>query len=213
VLNKRRKRPCTTERAVISSSNHHRAQFAQFLSLLIFAGVISLGARGSSNPENPAFPASPLTSSSSGSGELHQPTTINLYPSRDGDRLYVMVTAVGSQSVSMPLAFDTGSAGITPYAPAMSFPSSMFNAGGFIFPTGQTSITYNGITVTNKHGTRSYGGAGGKTETGNAGKESLVAEQGNRRWDANQCNPYVAECAKLGDARCDVTMDNTESLC
>lgn len=43
-----------------------------------------------------------------GSGPTQQPTTINLYPSSEGSRLYVMVTAVESQVVSMPLAFDTG---------------------------------------------------------------------------------------------------------
>jgi hypothetical protein len=106
----------------------------------------------------------------SASGLIQQPTSINLYPSQDSNRLYVMVTAVGSQSVSMPLAFDTGSAGITLYAPAMSFPSGMLNANGFIFPKGQNTIVYNGITVTNLAATRLYGGAtSGTTENGNIG--------------------------------------------
>ena len=40
--------------------------------------------------------------------------TLNLYPetsSADGSRLFIKVTAVGTASVDMPLAFDTGSAG------------------------------------------------------------------------------------------------------
>lgn len=110
-------------------------------------------------PNQPSFP----------NGTIQQPTTINLYPSRDGNRLYVMVTAVGSQTVSMPLAFDTGSAGITLYAPAMSLPPTIFNSNGFIFAEGQNTIVYNGITITNQVATRTYGGSGGKTETGNIG--------------------------------------------
>jgi hypothetical protein len=107
--------------------------------------------------------------SNGGAGVIQLPTPINLYPSSEGSRLYVMVTAVGSQAVSMPLAFDTGSAGITLNASAIGFPSSMFSASGFVFPADQSSLTYGGITVTNQQGTRSYGGAGGKTQTGNLG--------------------------------------------
>ena len=49
-----------------------------------------------------------------GSGGIQQPMTLNLYPetsSADGSRLFIKVTAVGTASVDMPLAFDTGSAG------------------------------------------------------------------------------------------------------
>lgn len=104
-----------------------------------------------------------------GAGAIQQPTTINLYPSDGGNRLFVMVTALGGQAVSMPLIFDTGSAGITLYAPAIGFPSSMLNASGFVFPSGQSTMTYNGITVTNQSGARSYGGRGGTVEVGNIG--------------------------------------------
>jgi hypothetical protein len=102
-------------------------------------------------------------------GAIQQPTTINLYPSDSGNRLFVMVTALGGQAINMPLIFDTGSAGITLYAPAIGFPSSMLNASGFVFPSGQSTMTYNGITVTNQSGTRSYGGRGGTVEVGNIG--------------------------------------------
>jgi hypothetical protein len=105
-------------------------------------------------------------------GTIQQPTAVNIYPSTssaDGDRLFIRVTAVGTTAVSMPLAFDTGSAGITLYAPDI-FPSSMVSTGGFIFAPGQSSVTYNGITVTNQSGTRKYGSATtGKTQTGNIG--------------------------------------------
>lgn len=65
-----------------------------------------------------------------------------------------MVTQVGTVPVNMPLGFDTGSAGVTLYAQSI-FAASMVTTSGFIFPAGQTSMTYNGITVTNLQGTRS----------------------------------------------------------
>lgn len=106
------------------------------------------------------------------SDTIQEPTVMNLYPSTssvDGARLFVIVTSVGTTTVSMPLAFDTGSAGITLYAPDI-FPSSMVTEGGFTFAPGQSSISYYGITVTNLSGTRKYGGTiTGKTETGNIG--------------------------------------------
>lgn len=101
---------------------------------------------------------------------------INLYPATStasGARLYVMVTSVGSTAVSMPLIFDTGSAGITLYAPAI-FPSSVVSSAGFTFPAGQTSITYGGITVTNQQGTRTYGGPNGTTQVGNIGYATVT---------------------------------------
>jgi hypothetical protein len=113
--------------------------------------VASLAACGGSNSMNPGVTPPPISQK-----------VINLYPasSASGNRLYVMVTSVGSTAVSMPLIFDTGSAGITLYAPAI-FPSSMVSSSGFTFPAGETSISYGGITVTNQQGTRAYGGANG----------------------------------------------------
>jgi hypothetical protein len=166
VLTKKSKRRWSPGRLLLGRSSSFGTWAALLASLLISASALSLAACGSSYPEYPAFPE---TYSSSGSGEIQQPTTINLYPSSDGDRLYVMVTEVGSQSVSMPLAFDTGSAGITLYAPAMQLPSTIFNSNGFIVSEGQRTIVYNGITITNQNATRSYGGPAGKTETGNIG--------------------------------------------
>jgi len=112
------------------------------------------------------------TSAPTTPGSIQQPAAMNLYPvtsSADSDRLFIKVTAVGTAAVSMPLAFDTGSAGITLYAPDI-FPASVVSAGGFVFASGQTSIDYQGITVTNQSGTRRFGStATGKTQTGNLG--------------------------------------------
>jgi hypothetical protein len=113
-----------------------------------------------------------LTPAPTGSADIQQPTTLNLYPetsTADGSRLFIKVTAVGTASVNMPLAFDTGSAGITLYAPDI-FPSDMVGADGFTFASGQTSFSYQGITVTNQSGTRKFGSdTTGKTQTGNIG--------------------------------------------
>jgi hypothetical protein len=95
---------------------------------------------------------------------------IDLYPSaNDGRRFFLRVTAVGGQSVSMPLAFDTGSAGITLYAPDI-FPPDLVSAAGFVFPQGEHTLSYNGITVTDQSGVRKYGSKNiGRDETGNIG--------------------------------------------
>jgi hypothetical protein len=112
---------------------------------------------------------------------ISQPVAINLYPetsSTDSDRLFIPVTAVGTAAVSMPLAFDTGSAGITLYALDI-FPASMVSAGGFVFASGQTSIAYQGITVTNQSGTRRFGSATtGRTQTGNIGYATVTFGDG-----------------------------------
>jgi len=90
---------------------------------------------------------------------IAQPTVLNLYPNQSSvsdPEFTVFVTSVGSVPVRMPLGFDTGSAGVTLYAPSI-FPASMVTSSGFVFPPGQTSISYNGITVTNVQGGRTYG--------------------------------------------------------
>jgi hypothetical protein len=108
---------------------------------------------------------------------LSAPVPMNLYPvdgtSSNPARLFIFVTAVGSNTVKMPLAFDTGSAGITLNALPI-FPSSMVGSSGFIFAGGESSISYNGITVTQLQGTRSYGGPSGHTEIGNLGFATLT---------------------------------------
>ena len=111
---------------------------------------------------------------------LKAPTFINLYPvnsEEDGARLFVFVRKIGSLPLAspVPLAFDTGSAGMTLYAPGV-FPDSaaacfpgMETPCGFAFPAGQESITVDNVTVTNVKATRCYGGASGHAQTGNLG--------------------------------------------
>ena len=111
---------------------------------------------------------------------LQAPTVINLYPDgspSDGTRLFVFVTAVGSLTFNspLPLAFDTGSSGMTLFAPN-AFPAMATACGvdmpsgcGFTFPPGQHSITFNNVTVTDLQATRCYGGASGHAQTGNLG--------------------------------------------
>lgn len=109
-------------------------------------------------------------------GKIDQPTAINLYPSQSsaaGPRLIVRMTAVGTAAVNMPVIFDTGSAGVTLYAPDI-FPSMLVSSQGFVFPTGQQSLTYNGITVTNQQGTRVYGTTSQRAQNGNIGYASLT---------------------------------------
>jgi hypothetical protein len=110
------------------------------------------------------------------SGAIEKPLVINLYPNEsatNAPRLVVMVSSVGSVTVSMPLLFDTGSAGVTLYAPDI-FPSSMVTPQGFVFPSGQASITYNGITVTNQQGKRTYGTLDPRAQNGNIGYAQLT---------------------------------------
>jgi hypothetical protein len=104
---------------------------------------------------------------------LTQPTKLNLYPSADGNRLFVMLTGIGSEAVNLPLIFDTGSAGLSVNALDI-FPSAMVSSGGFIFSPGQNAITYNAITVTNQTATREYGGSTGTTQHGNLGFASVT---------------------------------------
>lgn len=109
-------------------------------------------------------------------GPIEQPVVMNLYPNQTGTtvpRLVVMATSVGTTPVSMPLIFDTGSAGVTLYAPSI-FPSSMVTTAGFVFPSGQTSMSYNGITVTNQQGTRTYGSTNPRAQNGNIGYAQLT---------------------------------------
>jgi hypothetical protein len=117
---------------------------------------------------------------SSGPPLSSAPATLNLYPSQSfaaGSRLFVFVTMVGETAVHMPLGFDTGSAGITLYAPDI-FPPNLLNPAGFVF-AGAASLSYGGITVLNQPGRRAYGGGThGRTEVGNIGYASVTFGDG-----------------------------------
>jgi hypothetical protein len=68
-------------------------------------------------------------------------------------------------SSALPLILDTGSAGMTLYAPDI-FPSSMVSSNGFVFQAGSTTLQFNGITVTNVQAIKSFAQT---TQVGNIG--------------------------------------------
>lgn len=148
--------------------------FARCLSLLsavlmavLMAGLIDACGGGSGNSGSVV---------KTPGGTIQSPVNLNLYPNQSTasvPRITVMVTSVGSAAVQIPAAFDTGSAGVTLYAPNV-FPASMVTANGFIFPEGQTSLTYNGITITNQQGTRTYGSTNLRAQNGNLGFATLT---------------------------------------
>jgi hypothetical protein len=146
---------------------------------LFLMACFSAACGGSSTQAPPPVPPPPSPS------VLQVPTVINLYPDgspSDGTRLFVLLTAVGSLSFNapLPLAFDTGSSGMTLFAPN-AFPSmatacsvEMPTGCGFAFPEGQHSITFDNVTVTDVQATRCYGGATGHAQTGNIGFASVT---------------------------------------
>jgi hypothetical protein len=93
-------------------------------------------------------------------------------------RIFVYVSMVGSDTVRLPLALDTGSAGLTLNALAV-FPSSVVSASGFQFASGQTSLSYNDVTVTDQQGSRAYGGPNGHTQIGNIGYAQVTFGDSN----------------------------------
>ena len=104
---------------------------------------------------------------------VQKPTVMNLYPdgsATDQARLFILITSVGAHRFASPepLAFDTGSPGVTVYAQDV-FPPDTVSFAGFVFPKDQHSLTYQNITVTDLAVSRPYGGKLGKTETGNLG--------------------------------------------
>lgn len=81
-------------------------------------------------------------------------------------RVFIPVSSVGTQSsTTYYLVFDTGSAGMTIDATGL-IPASMITSSGITVP--QDSVVVNGITITNKTATVSYGDAQSElTEYGN----------------------------------------------
>ncbi len=109
--------------------------------------------------------------------QIEKPVVINLYP---------------NSTASVPLATrsvrDFGRLGGGEHATDLRYrlrgsdalcagyfsPASMVSATGFVFPAGQTSLTYNGITVTNQQATRLYGSDNLHTQMGNLGFAPLT---------------------------------------
>jgi hypothetical protein len=101
------------------------------------------------------------------------PVTVGLYEytSGGGKRIFIPITQIGTQSFSYFGVFDTGSSGITIDATGI-LPASMITTSG-IQVTGD-SVVVNGITVTSKTGTVSFGDATGTTkEYGNLAYASI----------------------------------------
>ncbi|MDR5821304.1 hypothetical protein [Caballeronia sp. LZ043] len=84
-------------------------------------------------------------------------------------RLIIPVIALGSETLPAPspLVLDTGSAGMIIDAQDV-FPVTMVSTDGFVFPPGQNTLTYHGITVTNVQVSKIFGG-GAHTDYGNIG--------------------------------------------
>jgi hypothetical protein len=89
----------------------------------------------------------------------------------------------------------------------MALPSTIFNSDGFIFPQGQSTIIYNGITITNQIATRSYGGPSGKTETGNIGFAQVTFGDSRGNLTTNTVTVFLyylvteTRCAACRDVR------------
>jgi hypothetical protein len=149
-----------------------RAAGSARLVLLTLAGIANGvsgcggGGSGSGTGGGPPPPPPPAASI------VTAPVHLGVYPvdqsTQNQARIFLTITMVGSQAVQLPLALDTGSAGLTLNALAV-FPGSIVGASGFQFESGQTTLSYNGITVTDQQGSRAYGGATGHTQVGNIG--------------------------------------------
>lgn len=89
--------------------------------------------------------------------------TLGLYQYTDNTnkRIFIPISQIGSQQVTYFGIFDTGSSGLTMDANGL-IPASMITANGIQF-TGD-SINVNGITITNRTATVSYGDLTGSTK-------------------------------------------------
>ena len=108
---------------------------------------------------------------------IFSPVTLNIYPgtaSGGAGRIYIKTAKVGNITVALPMLFDTGSAGVTLNALSI-FPTSVVDASGFKFKTGQDTIQYNGIIITKNNVQKIYGTAAIETqEIGNLGYAKLT---------------------------------------
>lgn len=96
-------------------------------------------------------------------------------------RIVLPVSQVGGVSTTINAILDTGSSGTLLRASDV-FPASMVTASGFVFPAGQTSISYNGVTVTNIVASRMYGTESDQPteQTGNLGFAQVSFGTGTR---------------------------------
>lgn len=116
---------------------------------------------------------------------LSQPLALGVFGvgsrTMGNSRIFLPVSQVGTMPTSINAGVDTGSAGTVLRAAAI-FPTSMVSANGFVFPANQTSMTYDGITVTNVVASRRYGTQSNTvTEvTGNLGFAQVTLGTGSR---------------------------------
>lgn len=101
--------------------------------------------------------------------------------SSNSSRIFLPVSQVGTAATTINAIVDTGSAGTSLRASDI-FPASVVTASGFVFPAGQTSITYAGIIITNVVATRTYGAQSSDVteQTGNLGFAQLTFGSGTR---------------------------------
>lgn len=100
----------------------------------------------------------PNTTTTTLSTTINQPVDLNLLMVNDDGylkRLLMTITQVGSKPVSLKTVFDTGSEGMVLNASAV-LPAEMITPNG-IDLKGQSSLTINGITITNVKDSTSYG--------------------------------------------------------
>jgi len=105
--------------------------------------------------------------------------TIGLYEYSSGvnRRVFVNITTVGNNTGSYPSVFDTGSTGMTMDATGL-IPAAMITANGITVPG--DSVVVNGITITSKTSTITYGGVGGMTvEYGNLAYTTVTVGDAN----------------------------------
>jgi YD repeat-containing protein len=104
--------------------------------------------------------------------------TLGLYQYSNGlnKRIFVLISQVGTQKVNYASIFDTGSSGMTIDADGL-IPATMITSSG-IQMTGD-SVVVNGITVTSRTGTLSYGDLTGITrEYGNLAYTTVTIGDG-----------------------------------
>ena len=113
------------------------------------------------------------------------PSAVGVVPfgstSSNNSRIFLPITMVGDTPVAINSVLDTGSAGLVLNA-FLVFPSTMVTSSGFIFPAGQDTLTYNGITVTKARYTKSFGAqtADPTVDTGNLGFAQLTFGSGTQ---------------------------------
>ncbi|TWR25355.1 hypothetical protein FPZ42_12170 [Mucilaginibacter achroorhodeus] len=111
---------------------------------------------------------------------ITSPVSLNVYPAKLNNgsgpgRIYINAMRIGGVPITLPLLFDTGSAGVTLDALKI-FPPELVDEHGFKFKKGQDTLTYKGIVVTRTTVQKVYGSAGAveTKEFGNIGFATLM---------------------------------------